>query len=115
MIFYFLTGDLRSGFVRGLLLVVTSFDLSVEISDPLLPPPDVESSAPLLMARELFMPVVRVLVSIFCENLGGFAAEPEFAAGFLLLKGYSSRCSSLKFDPMLIISTSLASPFFRSS
>ena len=60
----FLAGDLRIGFVRGfpeddeILL-----DRSVEISDPLLPPPEVESSAPLLNARELFITVVDLMIT----------------------------------------------------
>ena len=49
------------GFVRGFEVPIEftgSLDLSVDISDPLVPPPEVESSAPLLKAKELFIAVV---------------------------------------------------------
>lgn len=117
IVLVFLTGDLNRGFVSGLpleLVVLLSFiDRSVEFSDPLVPPPDVESSAPLLIEIELFIPVDCFWVD-FYPTLGGFAAEPEFAC-FLLRRGYSSKCSSLKLVPILIICTSFASPVLRSS
>ena len=53
----FLTGDLKMGFVRGFELpneFTGSLDLSVEISEPLVAPPEVESSAPLLKACLLY-------------------------------------------------------------
>ena len=115
--FVFLTGDLKMGFVRGFELpneFTGSFDLSVEISEPLVAPPEVESSAPLLKAMELFIAVV-AFYDDFWFDFGGFAAEPEFVVGFLLRRGCSSRCSSLRLDPMLIISTLFDSPFLRSS
>ena len=67
-------------------------------------PPAVESSAPLLV-DPIVPDKLAVCLSIFCENFGGFAADPTF----LDLKGYSSKCSSLKLDPILIISISLPS------
>lgn len=53
---FFFIGDFNRGFVNGFSDTTGSFDRSVEISDPLVPPPDVESSAPLEVI-ELFMPV----------------------------------------------------------
>jgi hypothetical protein len=61
MTLFFLTGDLKMRFVRGFEVPIEftgSLDLSVDISDPLVPPPEVESSAPLLKAKELFIAVV---------------------------------------------------------
>ena len=61
MTLVFLTGDLKMGFVRGFELPIeftATLDLSVECSEPLVPPPEVESSAPLLKAMELFIAVV---------------------------------------------------------
>ena len=104
IVLVFLTGDLNRGFVRGFSFVycveIPLLDLSVEFSEALVPPPEVESSAPLLETMELFIPVTDFMF-YFYPTLGGFAAEPEF--GFLLLRGYSSRCSRRRLVPMLII------------
>lgn len=62
MFLVFFAGDLKRGFVSGLPFVlhalISFIDRSVEFSDPLVPPPDVESSAPLLIEIELFIPAV---------------------------------------------------------
>ena len=61
MTLFFLTGDLKMGFVRGFEVPIEftgSLDLSVDISEPLVPPPEVESSAPLLKAKELLIAAV---------------------------------------------------------
>lgn len=61
MTLFFLAGDFKMGFVSGLEVSIEfagSLDLSVDMSEALVPPPEVESSAPLLKASELFIALV---------------------------------------------------------
>ena len=114
--FNFLAGDLDGLFRCFLIRIVCSaYTRSNELSEPLvLPPLVVESSA----ADEI-APVRVVLIS-FMLNFGGlYDAEVDELpplVGFLLLSGYSSRWSSLIYEPIIIISTLLLEPgcFFSS-